>query len=330
MDHSRRSVWRVWLVAGGIALTIAACTSPLPTVVPSPPIPTGTVASPIGTPADASPSPQAVAPYRLSAVDPHGSPTPVLPISSGSDCATLPSDWLRSVCQLALRSDWHAIIAPTDPSVASITWWASLARATIAGDTTLCADASMRMWISMGSMLGAAPPPGSTPAPRVHPIAACIAFLQETATKGSFVLNDQTGGRSSAGVRMLTAPGAADHAALGVAPVFDPLAGCVLSTLTRDTCNQLFDSVTTALGWRSSSTAILFASGQPITCQGRRGGSCPSPASGNWLGSVSAGQSDGGSLDFDVSQLGGGLNVVAVPGPDATSPGPTLSFSPQP
>ena len=115
-------------------------------------------------------------------------------ISTAADCNGLPSGWIRSFCALTLRPDWQAIIGPTDPlpdpadGTDSVTWFASLARAEIDGDTTLCSDVAMRMWITMGSGLGGAPPPGTTPTP-VHPIAACLDSIRRTAAAGSFTVD---------------------------------------------------------------------------------------------------------------------------------------------
>jgi hypothetical protein len=300
------------LAAGLLCALLAGCATPLPSSTPlASPTPTAT-ASPG---ASASPSPIADAPYRISVLGSGGSPGPTITISTASDCDPLPSDWLRQVCGLTLRSAWQAIIAETDPSsdpttaTNSPTWWAALERASIDGDTSLCSDVSMQTWISHGRSLGAAPEPGSTPSP-IHPVAACVGFLRSTAASGSFH-NDQGGGNLRAIVELYVDPGAVAKAAAGSAPAFDPYVACDLRSLTRDLCNQLVAVVITALGSRQSQVQTLFVRGVPAECL-TSASPCPSPA-GGFVGSVFAGPINKTEFVFDVATVGGQLEVTEVP-----------------
>ena len=300
------------LAAGLLCALLAGCATPLPPSTPlASPTPTAT-ASPGAT---ASPSPIADAPYRISVLGSGGSPGPTITISTASDCDPLPSDWLRQVCGLTLRSAWQAIIAETDPfgdpttGTSSPTWWAALERAEIDGDTSLCSDVSMQTWISRGSSLGAAPEPGSTPSP-VHPVAACIGFLRSTAASGSFQINDQGGGNLPTIVKLYVNPGAVARAASGSAPAFDPYVACDLRSLTRDLCNQMVAAVTTALGSRQSQVQTLSVRGVPAECL-TTASPCPSP--GGFIGSVFAGPINKTEFAFDVANVGGGLKVTEVP-----------------
>lgn len=292
---------------------LAGCATPLASSTSlASPTPTAT-ASPGAT---ASPSPIADASYRLSVLGSRGSPGPTITISTASDCEPLPSDWLRQVCGLPLRPDWQAIISKADPfgdpttGTSSPTWWAALERASIDGDTSLCSDVSMQTWISLGSSLGAAPEPGSTPSP-IHPIAACIDFLRSTAASGSFQINDEGSGNLPAIVELHVDPDAVAKAAAGSAPAFDPYVACDLRSLTRDLCNQLVAVVTTALGSRQSQVQGLGVRGVPAECL-ISASPCPSPA-GVFVGSVIARASDRTEFVFDVANVGGQLEVTEVP-----------------
>ncbi len=244
-----------------------------------------------------------------------GSPGPTITVSTATDCEPLPSDWLREVCALTLRSAWQGIIADTDlfndptTGISSPTWWAALERAEIDGDTSICFDVSMRMWISLGSHLGGAPEPGSTPAP-VHPIGACIGFLRSTAAKGSFQINDQGGGPGM--VMLYVGPSAAAKAAAGEPPAFDPYVVCDVRSLTRDVCNQLVAAVTTALGSRQAQVQEMAVFGGPAECL-RATAPCPTPVAAGFVGGVVAGPLNTGNLAFDVTSVNGQLGVTEVP-----------------
>jgi hypothetical protein len=301
------------LATGLLCALLAGCATPLPSSAPlASPRPTAT-ASPGAT---TSPSPIADAPYRISVLGSGGSPGPTILISTAADCDPLPSDWLRQVCGLTLRSAWQAIIAETDPlgdptsGTSSPTWWAALERASIDGDTSLCSDVSMRTWVSLGSSLGAAPEPGSTPSP-VHPVAACVGFLRSTAASGSFQINDQGAGNPQSIVKLYVDPGAVAKAAAGSAPAFDPIVACDLRSLTRDLCNQLVAVVITALGSRQSQVQTLLVRGVPAECL-TSASPCPSPA-GGFMGSVSAGPINKTEFAFDVTNVGGQLKVTEIP-----------------
>ena len=268
----------------------------------------------------ASPSVVAVRPYRLSLLSAQGSPGPTRSIATPADCDTLPTDWSRSVCALTLRSDWHAIIAPTDPFAAppngysSPTWIASMARAQIDGDRTLCSDVTMREWISASSN-PVAPPPGPTPTP-VGPIGSCLDALRSTTAQGSFSVENAAGENM---LKFFVDPGAVARAAGGSAPAFDPKVLCTSppgsgrESLTRDVCNQLVDAVTTALGSRRSAVQALFAYPVPIECLKSAPAACPSPSGGSWLGGVVAALAGNQGFGFDVTEVGGQVTVAEVP-----------------
>jgi hypothetical protein len=266
--------------------------------------------SPAAT-AIASPSVSSARPYRLSVFS-GGSPGPTTSIATAADCDALPTEWLRSFCALTLRSDWRAIVAP-DPlarppnATTSVTWFASMARASIDGDTTLCSDVAMREWVTLGSGLGGAPPPGSTPAP-VHPVAACLDYLRSTSAKGTFTITDP--GHQDT-VQISVDPGAGARAAGGSAPAFDPKLVCG-QALTRDVCNQLVDAVTTALGSRQSGVQVLSGYAQPVGCS-TSVTPCPPPEGGRWLGGVLVGLGGNEVLAFDVADVGGQVTATEVP-----------------
>ncbi len=215
---------------------------------------------------------------------------------------------------MTLRPTWQAIIAETDPfgdpttGVSSPTWWAALERAEIDGDPSLCSDASMETWISAGSHLGGAPEPGSTPS-HVHPIAACVGFLQTTAAKGSFQINDQVS--PSISIEVNVGSRAAAEAAAGSAPAFDPYVACDLRSLTRDLCNQMIAAATAALGSRQAQVQTLIVRGVPAECLSSAS-PCPSP-DGGFMGSVFAGPNNNTWFTFDIANVGGQLDVSEVP-----------------
>jgi hypothetical protein len=249
-------------------------------------------------------------------------PGPTMTISTAADCNGLPSGWIRSFCALTLRPDWQAIIGPTDPlpdpadGTDSVTWFASLARAEIDGDTTLCSDVAMRMWITMGSGLGGAPPPGATPTP-VHPIAACLDSFRRTAAAGSFTVDGPAyhvtaQQLATDTVQVFENPAAVARAAGGTAPTFDPYLVCDLATVSRDVCDQLVAAVTTTLGSRQSGVQTIRGSGALADCPGSSS-SCPPPAAGSWLGGVLASTGSSTGYAFNVAEAGGQLTVVEVP-----------------
>jgi len=227
----------------------------------------------------------------------------------------LPSDWLRRVCALTLRSAWPAIITETDlfndpaTGIGEPTWWAALERAAIDGDTSLCFDVSMRMWISLGSSLGGAPEPGSTPSP-IHPVAGCLSFLRSTAAKGSFQINDQGGGPGM--VVLFVDPDAVADAMAGTAPAFDPYVVCDVGTLTRDVCDQLIAAVTTALGSRQAVVQEMSIRNVPAECLSA-GAPCRTPFAAGFVAGVVAGPLNEGEFAFDVTNVGGQLKVTEVP-----------------
>ena len=259
--------------------------------------------------AAASPSAGSARPYRL-AVPSRGSFGPTTVIATVADCDVLPTEWLRSFCALTLRSEWRAIAAPIDPfgqPPPSVTWFASIARASIDGDTSLCSDVAMREWLTLGSGHGGAPPPSATPAP-LYPIAACLDYLRSVAAKGTFIVTDRAGPDS---VQISVDPGAVARAASGSAPAFDPPLSCGRD-VTRDVCVRLVDAVTTALGSRQSGVRVLAGYAQPVGCL-TSVTPCPPPAGGRWLGGMLVGLGGNDALAFDVAEVGGQVTATEVP-----------------
>jgi hypothetical protein len=298
----------VLLAAIGIAVWAARPSSSA--VVGASPSP----GSPAASPSEATSSPDAVStsPYQLLLVASTGSQKPLITVATPADCQPMPTDWLRSFCTLTLRSDWRTIIAPSDPfapppnAYSSVTFLASLARAEIDGDTSFCADVTIREFLS-ASPGGSAPAPGATNPPR-HPIATCIGSLQATAGAGSFTVTDPDNEQN---VKVLVGAGAAPRAAAGSAPAFDPAVACQ-APLTRDACEQLIDATTAALGSRTAATQDLIAYAPPVTCGGGTS-PCPPPTNGIWLGSVVAGEAGARTLVFDAAEVGGQLKVTEIP-----------------
>ncbi len=300
-----------------LALAIAGCSVPARTGQPA----TAGTESPGASSAEGVPTPSPTVagprPYRLSIGDASQSHA-WLTIATASDCAPLPTAWLRSFCSLTLGPTWQSIIAPTDPFSNrpaagpglgwSASWYATMARAAIDGDVSFCQDVSAREWISAGPR-PVAPPPGSTFAP-ARPIADCRAWLQSTAAAGSFDVIDQVD--SSQAVWVAVDPAAAEHARAGSDPAFDPLIAC--TQVTRDVCGQLIAAVTTALGGRSASVQALLARSAPVACLAAA--TCPPPPDGgNWVGSVVATTQGNASIAFDVEELNVTITAVEVPFP---------------
>ena len=198
--------------------------------------PSATLVAPAPSP---SSSPIALRPYQLKVLDSRGSPISTKTIATTGDCAFLSTDWLRSFCALTLRSDWRAIIGPTDPFVEpadgtdSVTWMAALARAQIEGDTSLCLDVAARFWMSAGSVNRSAPAPGSTYAP-IQPVAACIADFRNVAAKGTF--NGPADGMNV--IELVVDQGARARIDGGPTASFDPIVGCS-EPMNRDVCNEI-------------------------------------------------------------------------------------------
>lgn len=313
------------LVAGAVVVVIAglALVANLGRPVVAEPTPSAPGSSPSAPP---SPSAGEDVPYRISVWTLPSSPGPVITIAAPSDCKGLPTDWLVQICSLALRPDWQSIIASTDPfgpfgpgpiggkypvEIGTPSWWASLARANIDGDTTFCSDASARYWLTFGSGLGGAPEPGSTPAP-VHPVAGCLSSFRRTVSHGSFAISDNAILPSSPELTFFMAPGASARVGLGSAPAFDPAFGCYPGSATRDTCNALLAAVTPVLGDRQGQVDRLGLRGGSFECT-TSASPCPPPSGGTWLGNVVAltGQSTG--FAFDVAEIGGQVEVTEVP-----------------
>ncbi len=294
--------------------------------------PTGTArqpASPPGSPAASVPS--ALRPYRLRVTEVSSSPSPrrtvgpFLAIRVPADCDPVPTTWLRSFCQLTLRGDWRAIVAPTDPFggpaassqrpvVWTVSWYATMARAALDGDTSFCTDVSIREWITFGYHLGAAPQPGASPSAH-HPVAVCLAWLRTEAAATLIPISDP----SSPGIEadLAVDPAAAAHAAIGTPPAFDPPLVCDPS-LTRDTCTRLIDAVAPLV----SSRAVegLRGVAVPPSCTLAR--TCPPLTSGTWLGGVLVGLVGGTTLAFDARDVSGVVTAVQVAYPPSASPSP--------
>ena len=318
----RASVWvlvaalAVVVVAGFLAISSLA--RPAATQ-PSPP-PEASAGRPTS-----SPSAAANVPYRISVQTLPGSAGPTTTISAPSDCDAMPSDWLRQICTLTLRPDWQSIIASTDPlgrlgplpsgkypaEVGTPTWWASLVRANIDGDTTFCSDASARFWVTLGSGLGAAPAPGTT-SPPVHPVGTCLTSFRRNVSQGSFTISDDAIPLSPSVLTFFVAPGASAQVGLGSAPAFDPSFGCDYRSMTRETCNDLLAAVLPVLGDRQRQVERLTLRGGSLACT-TSASPCPPPPGGTWLGNVIASTGETTGFAFDVAEIGGQVVVTEVP-----------------
>lgn len=300
-----------WVMGGAAVLVLAVAAGvwisrPGPGVSPASPTPSMSPSPSTTPPATAD------RPYTL-ALETDGSPGPTVTISSPSDCDVLPTDWLQTFCGLTLRPEWSMIIGPYDPlgqprSTTSVTWFAAMARATIDGDISLCSDVAMREWITIGSGLGGAPPPGSTPAP-TRPTSECLTYLRTTAGKGTFFVTDPNG---QANVIISVDPGAAANTASSSPPAFDPKVACE-PTMERNTCGRLIDAVTAALGDQQGSVVALGGRSAVLPCSASAS-PCAAPSGGQWLGSVVVSLTSG-SLAFDVADVGGTATAVQVPAP---------------
>lgn len=319
-DRLRASAWvliaalALVVVAGIVAISSLA----RPAATQPSPSPEASAGRPTS-----SPSAAAFVPYQVSIRTLPNSAGPATTISRPSDCTVMPSDWLLQICALTLRPEWQSIIASTDPlgqttapvfaktSLGSVTWWASLARATIDGDTSLCTDASMRLWITLGSSLGGAPQPGSSPAP-VHPVAACLSSFRATIAQGSFTITDESQLPDTSTVTFFDDPGAEARVVPGSAPAFDPSFGCDYRSMTRQTCNDLLAAILPVLGDRQSTVELLVLRGGSLACT-TSSSPCPPPPGGTWLGNVVArtGLNDG--FAFDVAEISGQVEVTEVP-----------------
>jgi hypothetical protein len=329
---ARGSDWRparrvpaAWALAAAIALVVLAGFALIASQ--SRPGISGPSPSPATSAPTASPSPSVAAdvPYRISVLTLPSSPGPVITIATPADCKGLPTAWLAQICSLTLRPDWQSIIAPADPlgrlgplpsgkdpaEIGTVSWWASLARANMDGDTTVCSDASVRFWITLGSGLGAAPEPGSTAAP-LHPVASCLGWFRRSVSQGSFTINDDAIPLTPSILTFFVAPGASARVGLGSAPAFDPSFGCDYRSMTRETCNALLAAVTPVLGDRQAQVERLGLRGGSFECT-TSASPCPPPSGGTWLGNVVAltGQSTG--FAFDVAAIGGQIEVTEVP-----------------
>jgi hypothetical protein len=293
----------------------AAGSSPPASAGPSPSIASAPLSS-----ADPAASSAGLEPYRLSLERSGQSPTPTRTISSAADCATLPSDWFVQLCSLTLRPHWQDIIGPHDPlnvpsGGESVTWWAAFGRAVIDQDTSICTDVSMRMWISLGSSLGAPPPAGSTPEP-VHPIAACLQYFKSTLSKGPILISGPSYNLSAQQIAQdvvrLTAADSPSPPPVGPAPTFDPYIGCFVNALTRAQCTQMINAVSTTLGDRVRTITSVLITTRLFGCPSPAS-PCPAPAGGIWLGGVLAAEGEHAALAFDVALVDGQLQVVEVP-----------------
>ncbi|HLY13906.1 MAG TPA: hypothetical protein VKR24_06115 [Candidatus Limnocylindrales bacterium] len=313
-----------WALAAVIALVVLAGFALIASQV-RPGI-SGPSLSPATSASAASPSPSAAAdvPYRIRVRTLPGSPGPVITIAAPSDCSALPTDWLDQICSLTLRPDWQSIIASTDPfgpplgptggktpaEIGTPTWWAALTRANLDGDPTFCSDASARSWVTRGSGLGAAPEPGSTPAP-LHPVASCLNAFRRTVSQGSFTLIDSASPLSPTVLTFFVAPGASARVGVGSAPAFDPAFGCYPGT-TRETCNALLAAVTPVLGDRRAQVERVGVRAGSFECT-TSASPCPPPPGGTWLGNVVALTGDSTGFAFDVAEIGGQVVVTEVP-----------------
>ena len=292
------------------------------------PVATGPSPSAPGPSPDASASPSAAAdvPYRISVVTLPDSPGPVRTIAKPSDCTEMPTDWLAQICSLTLRPDWQSIIGSTDPFGAdglgstggtspahtgTPSWWASLVRANIDGDATLCSDASARSWVTFGSRGGGAPEPGSSPAP-LHPVAVCLSSFRRNVSLGSFTISDGAILPNPPQLTFFVDPGASARVALGSAPAFDPGLFCDPRSASRETCNALLAAVLPVLGDRQGQVQGLGLQGGSFECT-TSASPCPPPPGGTWLGYVVASTGESTGFAFDVAEIGGQVVVTEVP-----------------
>lgn len=320
-ERRRASAWvlvaalAIVIVAGFVAISNLA----RPGVAQPSPSPEASAGS-----STASPSAAAYMPYRVSVQTLPGSPGPTTTISRPSDCNAMPSDWLLQICALTLRPDWQSIIASTDPlgpkisggsspaHVGTASWWAALARATIDGDTSLCTDASMRWWITLGSSQGAAPEPGSSPEP-IQPVATCLDSFRSTVEEGSFTITDAGLLTKPSTVTFFVRTGATALLAPGAAPIFDPEFGCDPGILTRNTCNELLLAATASLEPdRQDQVYALAMRGGSFECLSTPS-PCPPPPGGTWLGNVVARTSLTSGFAFDVAFVAGEIVTTEVP-----------------
>ncbi len=260
----------------------------------------------------------------MSAQEVVGTPGPIALISTPADCDPLPTDWLRTFCDLTLRSDWQAIIGPHDPFGwprtdvgAPVTWLAAMARATIDGDTTICHAVAMREWLTYGAGLGAGPLAAATPAP-VQPIARCLTSLRTTAEYGTFSVSDPhettVGPRvASASVTVTVGADALVHAGAASAPTFDPGVLCDPRITTED-CARIIDAVTAALSQRLAS--VIGMTVRPAALPWTASASPhPTPSAGQWLGTVVVGLTGSGSLTFEATDVAGQISLMQVDAP---------------
>ena len=299
-------------LSGPLAGCNAAGSSPPASAGPSPAI----VSAPVSGAGPVAPSAE-VEPYRLSLERTGQSPTPTSTISSSADCTDLPSAWFVQLCTLTLRPRWQDIIGPHDPMPLggeSVTWWAAFGRAVIDQDTSICTDVSMRMWISVGSSLGAPPPAGATSEP-VHPVTACLQYFKSTLSKGPILISGPSYNLSAQQIAQdvvrLTAAQSPEPAPAGPAPEFDPYIACSLNELTRAQCTEVIDAVSTALGDRPRTITSLLIETQLFGCPSPAS-PCPAPVGGTWLGSVAASEGEKVVQAFDVALVDGQVQVIEV------------------
>ncbi len=309
----------------GVALLLAAAV--WLGVVSGPPA--TSTQSPAQSTLPASPSGNGYAPYVIAQSGGTGTPLEgPRTVSTPADCAFLADDWLRRLCSLTLDRDWRAIpVAPfTQNEGADPGLFAALSRAQIDGDPTLCLDGLGRSVYTLAHQPGGAPPPNATPAP-IHPVAECLRALRSTAAAGTFVMEDRgpaaTNGTVATSGPILTftvSTGAAARAAQGVAPAYDPAAGCF--AMSWSLCDQVLDLAATTLGDRQATVDELdVVAAQLAGCPGFTSDApspspCPPPSGGTWIGSVIAGSRGARfqiDVAFDIAEVGGQVTLVEVP-----------------
>lgn len=263
---------RVLAVLVAAALLAACGVTPLPT-------PATPALSATPSPSPASPSPVPTKPYHLAL----GAQDRV--IRSATDCAFLPSAWLRDFCALTLRADWHSVATDGDPRFRSASWYGAMSRAEMDGDLSICDDVRMRTWLSLPTMGG---PPGATPAPRVGPIAECRHALTKPPRPGSITIEDRSAPLTEpVSVTLKFQAPTIDPLP---PPSFDPSVICAFSgefPMSATTCSLILAAVQASAELNAASITVVGVRPSLLLCAPLA--ACDEPAEAAPLGSAVVG-----------------------------------------